>query len=196
MSTVISPRRVIQPADSGNLAEQILATASGQLAAYWKGDSYSGGKVRDEVAQAFNTNISGSGLETGVAGHAGPAWDCNGTASYYTGAAIPAAANAVAQFGPAFNVGKFISITGKALGLRELDELWNEPVFQMQMMEQLARAPQMADSKAMPASDGARPGQPNPMAWYRSQIVDERNQERQQVAAGAQSTYDRVRQTM
>lgn len=109
---------------------------------------------------------------------------------------IPAAANAVAQFGPAFNVGKFISITGKALGLRELDELWNEPVFQMQMMEQLARAPQMADSKAMPASDGARPGQTNPMAWYRSQIVDERNQERQQVAAGAQSTYDRVRQAM
>ena len=88
MSTVISPRRVIQPADSGNLAEQILATASGQLAAYWKGDTYSGGKVRDEITQTFNTNISGSGLESGVDGQAGPAWDCNGTASYYTGAAI------------------------------------------------------------------------------------------------------------
>jgi hypothetical protein len=133
----------------------------------------------------------------------------------FIGSGVPALASAYQMLGPAFNLEQALLLIGREMGIKELDEIINSPLLQMQM-DRMFQAFQLGipiDPKAMGLGaatggspvmglgpptlpGGVRPGQPNPGAntAMGTTPTTERNQRRQETAGELQGAYPSVSQ--
>ena len=130
---------------------------------------------------------------------------------------VPALAQAFQMLGPAFNIEGALRIMGRDMDIKELDELINSPILQLQMQRamELLQAGVPLDPKVIStlmgpvqqqtesagpaqvgklgqlANIGAKIGQPNPMGNMQGGIdpQTEQNQMYQETAGELQSTY-------
>jgi hypothetical protein len=82
---------------------------------------------------------------------------------------IPAGAQAVQMLGPGFNLGAFIKLVAREIGLQDVDEIINDDALMAWMMTQMTlntgdpgKAAGMIGGPQMGAAPGMNPGQPNP----------------------------------